>query len=235
VGLYRRQTSGGVPMNRKELVDLILDGTSLVRAFIAEADASSKVPSSYEDWNDRDVVGHIVGWMEYSIDKLTSIKLGTKQSEEYAQVSSLDEINRILYEKSKGKSRDEIETKYLTAIAGYIKVVSLFSNDDLNLDTFDTGFKMELWRYMLLDTVIHPVQHLLYQDLKKCEYKKMSDAIIASGAIFDAYSEGKKAYRLSEFGIGRPEYQARLKEIEAQYHSDKAVMDFVRNNKMDGE
>jgi hypothetical protein len=90
-------------MNRKELIDMILEGTSLVRGFLAGGDASSSLPSSYEDWNDRDVVGHIVGWMNYSIDKLTSIKLGTKQSEEYAQVSSLDEINMILYDKSKAR------------------------------------------------------------------------------------------------------------------------------------
>jgi hypothetical protein len=220
-------------MNRKELVDMILDGTSLVRVFLAEADASSKGPSYYEDWNDRDVAGHIVGWMNYSIDKLTSIKLGTKQSEEYAQVSSLDEINRILYDKSKGKARDEIEAEYLAAMAGYIKVVSQFSNEDLNLDTFDTGFKMELWRYMILDTVIHPVQHLLYQHLKKNEYKKVVDARIASDAVFGKYSEGKKAYRLTEFGIDRPEYQAKLKEMEIAYHGNKAVMDFVRSNAME--
>jgi hypothetical protein len=222
----------GERMNRNDLIDMILDGTSLVRSFLAASDVSRHSPSSYEDWNDRDVVGHIIGWMEYSIDKLTSLKLGTKQSEEYAQVSGLDEINRILYEKSKVKSKDEIETGYLAAIAGYIKVVSLYSNDDVNLDTFDTGFKMELWRYMIMDTVIHPVQHVLYQRLKKNEYGKMVDIIVASDATFEKYSEGKKACRLTEFEIDRPEYQARLKEMEAKYPGNKAVMDFVHLNEM---
>ncbi len=219
-------------MNRKELIDRILDGTSLVRNFLADGYASSQAPSSYEDWNDRDVVAHIVGWMTYSIDKLTSIKLGTKQSEEYAKVTSLDEINRIIHNKSKDKTGEEIETEYLAAIAGYIKTVSLFSDGDINLDTFDTGFKMELWRYMLMDTVIHPVLHVIYQHLKKSEYREMVDAIVASDATFERYSVGKTACRLTEFGIDRPEYQGKLKAIEAEYRDNKDVMDFVRINAM---
>jgi hypothetical protein len=217
-------------MNRNELIDMILTGTSLVRHFLAESDALANSRSSYEDWNDRDVVGHIVGWMNYSIDKLSSIKLGTKQSEEYAQVSSLDEINRILYEKTKSKSGDEIETEYISAIAGYIKVVSLFSNDEINLDTFDTGFKMELWRYMILDTVVHPIQHLIYQYLKRNEYTKMVEVILASAETFANYSEGKEAYHLAEFGMDRSEYQGKLKAIALEYGANKVVMDFVHIN-----
>ena len=60
-------------MNRKELIDLIERGTSLVRTFLVEESSSSYIPISYENWNDGDVVCHIVGWMNYSIDKLSNI------------------------------------------------------------------------------------------------------------------------------------------------------------------
>ena len=159
-------------MNRNELLDMVEIGTSIIRSFLSDSSESDRGTSSFEDWNNYDVVGHVIGWMNYSIDKLSSIKLGTKQSDEYVYATSLSEINTILYNKVKGKSKDEIESNYINAIGSYIKVISLYSNIEINLDTFDTGFIMDLWRYMLLDTVIHPVQHVIYQNLKKINMKR---------------------------------------------------------------
>lgn len=88
-------------MIRKDLLDMIAGGTAHIRAFIADIDAEKTAPGSFEDWNDIDVAGHIVGWMDYSVDKLRCLKLGTAQSGEYAGISSLEEINRILYDKSR--------------------------------------------------------------------------------------------------------------------------------------
>ena len=83
--MERKYLSGGY-MNRNELIDMIENGTSLVRNFLSEADSSPYPPGSYKNWNDGDVVCHIVEWMNYSIDKLSSIKLGSGRSEEYAGV-----------------------------------------------------------------------------------------------------------------------------------------------------
>jgi len=218
-------------MNRKELIDMVEDGTSVVRTFIIEGDSSSSIKSSFEDWNDNDVVGHVVGWMNYSIDKLSCIKLGKKQSDEYANVTSLNEINTILYNKMKGKSREEIESYYINSIGDYIKVISLFSNNDINLDTFETGFKMELWRYMLLDSVIHPIQHILYQYLKKNEYKKIAAIVSGTKDTFEQYSEEKKGYKLQEFEIERSEYQNKLNELQRKYSNDKEVKQFIQINR----
>ena len=216
-------------MNRNELLDMVLDGTSIVRAFLIESDESC-VAGSFENWNDTDVVGHIVGWMTYSIDKLSCIKLCTKQSDEYAHVTSLNEINTILYKKMNGKSSEEIESNYITSIGSYLKAISLFSNNDINLDTFETGFKMELWRYMLMDTVIHPVQHVLYQYLKKNNYEKINTVIMKTKDIFNQYSSVNDGYKLSEFEIERSEYQKKLKELDKEYGSNKAVEDFIHVN-----
>lgn len=220
----------GDAMNRKKLIDMIEVGTSLLRSFIAECNASSIAPSSFDDWNDADVVGHIVGWMDYSIDKLTCIKTGGRQNAEYSQVTSLSEINAILYGKMKDKSIEDIESAYLNSLGSYIKAVSLYSNTEVNLDTFDTGFNMELWRYMFMDTVIHPVQHILYQYLKKREYGKVSEAIGKSKEAFEEYSEGKQAYKLSEFAVDRPEYQKRLAEFGRLYSADKDAIEFAAIN-----
>jgi hypothetical protein len=218
-------------MNRKELIDMIECGASLVRAFLIDSDLSLSLNSSYEDWNKNDVVGHIVGWMNYSIDKLACIKLGTKQSDEYSQVTSLNEINTILYNKMKGKSEEEIESSYINSIGSYIKVISLFSNNDINLDTFETGFKMELWRYMLMDTVIHPIQHILYQYLKENEYGKIVSIISSTKEIFRKYSEQNKGYNLDEFEIERSEYQKKIKELEIEYKNNEDVNIFIKMNK----
>ena len=217
-------------MKRDELLYSIENGSSNVMAFLCKSDISLRIPSSYDNWNDNDVGGHIIGWMNYSIDKLSSIKLGTKQSDEYAQVSSLNEINTILYKKLQDKSKDEIESEYINSVGNYIKVLSLFSNSDINLDTFETGFKMELWRYMLMDTVIHPMQHVLYQYLKNSEYKKIVGVINNTKGIFLKYSTEKTGYKLSEFDIERSEYQAKLKELGQQYAGNEDVIEFIRSN-----
>lgn len=215
-------------MNRKALLDMVEQGTSHVRSFLIEND--STLPSTYEDWNDRDVVAHVVGWMNYSIDKLSCIKLGTKQSEEYAHITSLNEINTILYNQMKDKCREEIESQYIDSIGSYVKMISLFSNDEINWDTFDTGFKMELWRYMLLDTVIHPIQHILYQYLKRNEHEKVVTIITDTSEIFEQFSAGKYGYKLSEFEIERSEYQEKLKELVKRHQDNKEVAEFVRIN-----
>ena len=217
-------------MNRNELLDMVENGTSIVRSFLIDSNDSEHVVSSFENWNDNDVVGHIIGWMSYSIDKLSCIKRGTEQSDEYAQVTSLNEINTILYNKMKGKNKEEIESKYINAIGSYIKVIALYSNNDINLDSFDTGFEMELWRYMLLDTVIHPVQHVLYQYLKKNKYEMINDIILKVTDIFDQYSSIDEGYKLLEFDIEREEYQKKLKELENRYSSNKKVRAFIQMN-----
>jgi hypothetical protein len=57
---------------------------------------------------------------------------------------------------------------------------------------------------------------VLYHHLKKYLYIKLVPVIVAIEATFEKYSEGKKAYRLSEFGIDRPECQEKLKELESE-------------------
>jgi hypothetical protein len=218
-------------MNRKELIDMIENGTSIVRNFIIENDASFH-SGSFENWNDGDTIGHIVGWMNYSIDKLSSIKRGTELSDEYSQISDLDDINKKMYDKSKGKSREELETDYINCLGSYIKMVSLFSNNEMDLNTFDTGFKMELWRYMIMDTVIHPVQHIIFQNLKKDQYDKIVEVITMSKVIFEKYSAGNEAYKLSEFDISGSEYQAKLKKMETELISNQDAKEFVQMNRI---
>ena len=218
-------------MNRNELVGMVENGTSVIRSFLNDGDSSEHNISSFENWNNNDVVGHIIGWMSYSIDKLSSIKLGTKQSDEYANVTSLQEINTILYNKMKGKDKEEIESNYLNAIGSYIKVIALYSNNDINLDTFDTGFNMELWRYMLLDTVIHPVQHVIYQYLKYDKYLEVNFIIQKTASIFNQYSSVNEGYKLQEFEIERDEYQNKLIELEKHYGSNDNVKAFIQMNK----
>ena len=218
-------------MNRNELVGMVEKGTSVIRSFLNDGDSSEHNISSFENWNNNDVVGHIIGWMSYSIDKLSSIKLGTKQSDEYANVTSLQEINTILYNKMKGKDKEEIESNYINAIGGYIKVIALYSNNDINLDTFDTGFNMELWRYMLLDTVIHPVQHVIYQYLKYDKYSEVNFIIQKTASIFNQYSSVNEGYKLQEFEIERDENQNKLIELDNHYGSNDNVKAFIQMNK----
>ena len=217
-------------MNRNELINMIETGTTHVRNFLRECESSASAPGTHDNWNNKDAVGHIIGWMNYSIDKLTCIKLGTKQNDEYSQVTSLGEINQILYNKSKHKNIEQIESEYIKAMGDYFGVISLYSNDDLNKDTFETGFKMELWRYMLMDTVIHPLQHVLYQDLKANEFGKLKSVLVSTKEIFERYSANNGGYALSEFEVDRDEYQKKLGVIQKEFSDCQEMTEFVKAN-----
>ncbi len=217
-------------MTRNELVDMILNGTGVIRDFINHDDTRGEGPGTYEDWSDTDVVGHVVGWMNYSIDKLSSLKFGTKQSQEYQGVTTLDEINARIFDSFRGASRPGIESRYLDSLGGYIRIIAAYSEEDVNSDSFDTGFSMAMWRYMLMDTVIHPVQHALYQYLKRENYERVGGALMRVNDLFAAYSNNYAGYRLSEFNVDSDRFRARFMALKEMFPDSHCVAAFVRAN-----
>lgn len=220
-------------MNRKELVDMIVQGTSVIREFLREQDDGRPKRGSMEDWNANDIVGHICGWMDYSKDKLSNLKLGTPTSEKYKGAANLNEINALLYEETKGLSTEAIESRYLHSLGEYLKILSAFSEEDINSLNFNTGFNMALWRYMLMDTVIHPVLHVLYQRLKLRNYEGLAQTLTDVRGIFNVYSQENRGLRFADLDFDISAFQERFAELQNRFADNEDVAEFVRVNRPD--
>jgi hypothetical protein len=217
-------------MTRSKLFKMIEVGTDAVLEFISGSDPATNAHSSYENWNDRDVLAHINGWLAFSVNTLLSIKTGSPEKNGPAGEPDLAVINREFFERGREKEIEEIESEFIRAMGEYYRAISYYSASDLASKEFDTGFNTELWRYMLLDTVVHPVQHILYQHLKRDEYEKIVNLLAAAKDIFETYAENASAYRLSAFCERFGAYRPKLNSLEERYGSSDVVKTFVRVN-----
>jgi hypothetical protein len=126
--------------------------------------------TSYENWNVRDVIGHINRWVKFSSDKLESIK--TKQTFEDIEYKDIENFNKTNYEKFKSKSLEDIIKESKILFQNYENVLNQYTNDELLSKEFPTGFPCSLWEYMALDLFIHPINHIIYQYIKRKNYNE---------------------------------------------------------------
>jgi len=78
--------------------------------------------------------------------------------------------------------------------------------------------------------VIHPLQHVLYQDLKANEFGKLKSVLVSTKEIFERYSANHEGYALSEFEIDRAEYQKKLGVIQKEFSDCQEMTEFVKAN-----
>jgi hypothetical protein len=50
--------------------------------------------------------------------------------------------------------------------------LDLYTDNELLSKEFPTGFSCTLWEYMTLDLFIHPINHILYQYIKRKDYNE---------------------------------------------------------------
>jgi hypothetical protein len=131
--------------------------------------------TSYSNWNVRDVIAHINSWVKFSGDKLESIKT-QKQFEDVAH-NGIEELNRQNYEKNKNKSLDDTISETKIIYNNYKNVLDLYNDDELLSKKFPTGFSCTLWEYMALDLFIHPINHILYQYIKRKDYNEFINEV----------------------------------------------------------
>jgi len=61
---------------------------------------------------------------------------------------------------------EKIKNDTKTVLENYVKVIDLYTEEDLLSKEFPIGISLKLWEYMVYDIFLHPLQHLL------CYYKE---------------------------------------------------------------
>jgi len=148
-------------MNKKIAEALSLTERGLDR-LAKEPGPKEPLASTWEDWTLRDVFAHLSAWVRFAAEKVTAIA-GRRS---FAEVDDVGEFNRRAYDGSAGLTQAQARknlTKDLAALAG---AAGLFSAAELDQNTWPTGFRMSLGRYVVLDAFVHPLEHILYHALK---------------------------------------------------------------------
>jgi uncharacterized protein YaaR (DUF327 family) len=164
--------------------------------------------TSYSNWNVRDVIAHINSWVKFSGDKLESIK--TKQAFKDVYHNGIEQLNRKNYEKNKAKSLDDTVNEARIIFNNYKNVLDLYDENELLSKEFPTGFSCALWEYMALDLYIHPVNHLLYQYLKRKDYNEFINEVENSKKYSNNNAE---IFNFSDLFEQKAEREIRLNEL----------------------
>ncbi len=201
-----------------------------VRELIEICRSEKLEDSTYQDWSYKDVVAHLTRWISFSANRLNCIANKIR----FNDVEDFRKANKEWYEEDKGKGLGEVEDKFDQAVARYKEVIQDYGNEDLIREDFPLGFKIELWRYMIMDGSIHPNGHLLYHYLKRRNYWYFLKVLEDTEDIYSLYSNrNNKVYSFKEYEDTNGMVKARMEELR-NIHSDmgilKKVMDANSSN-----
>ena len=191
---------------------------------------SEQLVSNYDDWNYKDVIAHLFEWIMFSKNKLNAIV----HNQDFQEISNIDIFNKQNYIKNKNKHITELQKKLIFELNEYKNIVLLYTEADLQRKDFPTGFSFELWRYMVMDTIIHPVMHLLYYLIKTKNYKLFFKLCKKYNEIFYYYAKGNiEVYSFYEYIEDSKKFIENIKELGEQYKNDDMIHAVLKANKID--
>ena len=185
--------------------------------------------SSFSDWNVRDVIGHINGWIKYSEDIVEKTKF--KEPLKVFTYNETEINNKRFYENNKDKTLKSILGEFKIILEKYNNVLDLFNKDELLKCNFSTGTSCEMWEYMTWDLGIHPIRHILYHYLKNNDFNEFINEIENSKTYFLEYSENKlDEYNFNEFFENKMEKYERFKKLKENNINNKFIEKIIKIN-----
>ena len=192
-----------------------IDKTKTAVQQFAEDYRTETITGAYENWNARDTLAHIYDWLAFSKNKLCAIAAG----EPFCEVTDIDAFNRERYRLSKNRGTAEPLARAIgRELDAYKEAAARYAPVDLCRKDFSTGFGYELWRYLLLDTVIHPILHFTYYRLKTRRFAECAALLESRIPAFTTYSAGdNRVYSLSEYIEDAPAFRETLQDFQSAY------------------
>lgn len=208
-----------------EINNIEIDITHFISIYKAENRASN-----YNDWNYKDVIAHLLEWIAFSKNKLNAIA----HNQDFQEVSNIDIFNKENYVKNKNRHIAELQNDIIVELNEYKKTVLLYSDADLKRKDLPIGFSFELWRYMVMDTVTHPIMHLLYYLLKTEKYELFFRLCEKHNELFYRYSDGRlEVYSFNEYIEDNKKFVENIKELRVKYQNADMIQAVLKANKID--
>ena len=184
----------------KEMPDKkILGAIELVRdvgsRFSREFPPDDSAQVTFEHWSAGDVLHHLTAWLSYSCDRLSAILDGAPVRE----IDDLVAFNRVAWERGRSFPRGEISQRFAGELDRYRETVTRFTAGDFDRDDLPTGFDWSLWKYILLDTAVHPGWHFVYHGITRGHYDFAATVLDALSPVMLVFSGGDESvFDLSE-------------------------------------
>ncbi len=180
--------------------------------------------STYGRWSPTDVLIHLEGWIDYSCGKLA----GTGSVPESEQAMTLDGINRMVWERGRGVDRKTAFLRCGGALDKYRDMLDLYSDSDLERTDFPTGFDWPLWKYILLDLIVHPAAHVIHHGINRGKFNLAREALQASGEYLSEFDrEGDAGFNVLECASEPERFRALCASFLASCGDDELVRTFV--------
>jgi hypothetical protein len=138
-----------------KLLDLTDYARSVEVEFIDDLPATERDASgTAESWTAKDTVAHVAAWRTRGSERLVADSRGESLKEE----SEFDEANRLLYEKNRALSWDEVSKRSREAWSEFLKSLRETTEAVLSAPSGSAGSR-PVWRRVTVDGGTHPVFH----------------------------------------------------------------------------
>ena len=185
--------------------------------------------SSFSNWNARDVIGHINTWVDFMNKKIESFKRNNlfKDIEKF----EVAEYNKESFIKNKNKDIKNIIQESKKIYGNFKYSLELFTEDELFSKKFETGFNVVLWRYISMDLITHPINHILYQYLKRKDYREF---IFEAEEVYKyraEYSDDNDTiYYFHDLFENEEEKKKVFIKISEQFNKNKIIEEIIKIN-----
>jgi hypothetical protein len=185
--------------------------------------------SSFSNWNARDVIGHINTWVDFMNKKIESFKRDNlfKDIEKF----EVAEYNKESFIKNKNKDIKTIiqESKKIYGI--FKDSLDLFTEDELFSKRFETGFDAVLWRYISMDLITHPINHILYQYLKRQDYKEfIAEAEEVYKYCAEYSDDNDTIYYFKDLFENEEENEKVFMKLSKEFRGNKIIEEIIKIN-----
>jgi hypothetical protein len=185
--------------------------------------------SSISNWNVRDVIGHINGWLKYSVDLVEKTKF-KKPLKVFTQNET--EISNIgFFENNKDKTLESTLDEFKKLLERYNNLLDLLNDGESLKCNFTTGVSCEIWEYMTWDLGIHPIRHILYHYLKNNDFNEFINEIENSKKYVLKYSENRlDEYNFNEYFENKMGKNEKFIKIKEKNINNEFIEEIIRIN-----
>jgi hypothetical protein len=193
------------------------------------------INSDYGDWNFKDTIAHISEWRLIASKKLEAIR----RNDYVSFHEDLDSINRTNYKKHINDTIEYIKSFSKMSYETLIKRIEVFDNSELQKQGQLVGFNVPLWRYIIVDSFLHPIAHIVFYYLKIHDFIKAFKILERSYILISELDDSKEILQdcfcledLFESVISCSILKDRLKDFYIRNLNDQLVSSEILNHFM---
>ena len=195
--------------------------------FSREFPDDDSADATFSRWSAADVLHHLTTWVAYSRERLTAIL----ENASVRDIDDLEVFNRDAWERGRTIPRMDLLQRFADELDRYRDTVTRFTAADFDRTDLPTGFDWPLWKYILLDTAVHPGWHFVYHGITRGNFEFAVTALDALAPAMLTFSGGDESvFDLSELADNPAGLCAACASFAAACPDNAQVQALVRKN-----